>query len=176
MQAGTNNNELGDRRTYRLKSIHLTELRPSALGDQQQVTPEHPTHSLAIGYVCWLFGFTGAHRFYYGKQISGTIWFFTLGLFGIGWLIDLFLMPSLNASADRRYHSGPLDYTVGWLLLTYLGLFGIHRFYTGRWITGIIWLCTGGLLGIGLLYDLWTMNGQIDEQNRLALSGGLTAA
>ena len=52
------------------------------------------THNLGIGYLLWIFGFMGAHRFYYGRPVSGTIWFFTLGLLGIGWLIDLFLMPS----------------------------------------------------------------------------------
>ena len=95
-------------------------------------------HSLAIGYLCWIFGFCGAHRFYYGKQVSGTIWFFTFGLLGIGWLVDLFLMPSMHRSAERRYRSGPLDYNVAWLLLTYLGVFGVHRFYLGMWVSGII--------------------------------------
>ena len=51
------------------------------------------THSKVIGYVLWLVGFTGAHRFYYGRQITGIIWFFTCGLFLIGWLVDLFLIP-----------------------------------------------------------------------------------
>ena len=32
-----------------------------------------PTHSKLIGYVLWVFGFTGSHRFYYGKPVSGTI-------------------------------------------------------------------------------------------------------
>ena len=50
----------------------------------------HDTHSKVIGYVLWIFGFLGAHRFYYGKPVTGTIWLFTFGLFGIGWLIDLF--------------------------------------------------------------------------------------
>ena len=39
------------------------------------------THSTLIGYLLWIFGFLGSHRFYYGKPITGTIWFFTLGLF-----------------------------------------------------------------------------------------------
>src|SRR5579864_7606657 len=119
-------------------------------------TPARETHSILIGYLCWLFGFTGAHRFYYGKQITGTIWFFTLGLFGIGWFIHLFLIPGMNARAELRYRAGPFDYTVAWLLLTFLGLFGAHRFYLGKWITGLIWLCTGALFGIGYLCDLWT--------------------
>ena len=50
------------------------------------------THSKLIGYLLWIFGFTGAHRFYYGKPLTGTLWFFTCGLFLIGWIVDLFLI------------------------------------------------------------------------------------
>lgn len=57
------------------------------------------THSKVVGYILWIFGFLGAHRFYYGKPVTGTIWLFTLGLFGIGWLIDLFLIPSMDREA-----------------------------------------------------------------------------
>ncbi|MEZ5505289.1 MAG: NINE protein [Gammaproteobacteria bacterium] len=124
------------------------------------------THSKVIGYILWIFGFMGAHRFYYGKQITGTIWFFTLGLFFIGWIVDLFLIPGMDRDADRKYHAGRLDYTVSWILLTFLGMFGIHRFYMGKVITGLIWLFTGGLFLVGYLYDYWTLNGQIDEINR----------
>jgi TM2 domain-containing membrane protein YozV len=127
---------------------------------------ERNTHSKLYGYLLWIFGFTGSHRFYYGRPISGTIWFFTLGLLLIGWLIDLFLIPSMDRAADLKYEPGQKNYTVAWLLLTFLGVFGIHRFYLGKWITGIIYLCTGGLFLIGYLYDLWTLNGQISEVNR----------
>lgn len=124
------------------------------------------THSKTIGYVLWLVGFTGAHRFYYGRPVTGTIWFFTLGLLGIGWLIDLFLIPGMDRSADRRYTEGVFDYSAGWLLLTFLGLFGIHRFYIRKWFTGLLYLVSGGLFGVGWLYDLWTFNAQINEANR----------
>ena len=127
---------------------------------------QQDTHSKAIGYILWIFGFMGAHRFYYGRQITGTIWFFTLGLFFIGWIIDLFLIPAMDRDADRRYVAGPIDYNITWILLTFLGIFGIHRFYMGKWVTGIIWLLTGGLVGFGVLYDLWTLNGQVSERNR----------
>ncbi|MEQ9409242.1 MAG: TM2 domain-containing protein [Fuerstiella sp.] len=131
-----------------------------------------PTHSLIVGYLCWLFGFMGAHRFYYGRQISGTVWFFTLGLFFIGWIVDLFLMPAMHASAERRFVAGPYDHTVAWLLLTFLGAFGVHRFYLGKWVTGIIWLFTGGLFLLGWLYDLWTLNEQVSDRNQHALADG----
>ena len=40
---------------------------------------ERNTHSKLMGYLLWIFGFTGAHRFYFGKPITGTLWFFTFG-------------------------------------------------------------------------------------------------
>lgn len=125
----------------------------------------HDTHMKTVGYILWLFGFTGSHRFYYGRPVSGTIYFLTLGLLGIGWLIDLFLIPSLDRQADLRFTSGPLDYSLGWILLTFLGIFGVHRMYMGKWVTGFIYLLTGGLLGLGYLYDFWTLNDQISECN-----------
>lgn len=124
------------------------------------------SHSKTIGYILWIFGFMGAHRFYFGKPISGTIYFSTLGLLGIGWLIDLFLIPAMDREADLRFTSGPIDYSLAWILLTFLGFFGIHRFYLGKWLTGIIFLITGGLFGLGILYDFCTLNRQIDEINR----------
>ncbi len=123
------------------------------------------THTPLIGYLLWLFGFTGAHRFYYGRPVSGTIYFFTLGLFLIGWLVDLFLIPGMDRDADLRFTGGPLDYNVAWILLTFLGLFGVHRMYMGKWLTGILYLLTGGLLGVGYIYDYWTLNDQLSELN-----------
>jgi len=125
----------------------------------------YSTHMKAIGYILWIFGFTGSHRFYYGRPVSGTIYFLTFGLLGIGWIIDLFLIPSLDQQADQRFTSGIIDYTAAWILLTFLGFFGIHRMYMGKWGTGLIYLLTGGLLGIGYLYDFWTLNTQISEIN-----------
>jgi TM2 domain-containing membrane protein YozV len=124
-----------------------------------------PTHSKFIGYVLWIFGFTGSHRFYYGKPVTGTIWFLTLGLLGVGWLIDLFLIPGMSKDAARNFRSGSKDYTIAWILLTFLGYLGIHRFYIGKWFTGLIWLCTVGVFGLGYLWDFWTLNEQVSEAN-----------
>ncbi|MCB1198702.1 MAG: TM2 domain-containing protein [Deltaproteobacteria bacterium] len=121
------------------------------------------THSKTMGYILWIFGFTGSHRFYYGKKISGVIWFCTFGLFLVGWLIDLFLIPGMDRQADYKYIQGQYDYSVAWLLLVFLGLFGAHRFYIGKYWTGALYLFTGGLLTIGWLYDLFTINEQIDH-------------
>jgi len=124
------------------------------------------SHSLIVGYLLWIFGFIGAHRFYYGRPISGTIYFFTLGLFFIGWLVDLLLIPGMQESADDIFMQGPLNYDLAWILLTFLGLFGAHRFYQYKWWTGLLYILTGGVFLLGIIYDYWTLNEQISEINR----------
>lgn len=119
------------------------------------------THRKTIGYILWLFGFTGSHRFYYGYPVLGTLYFLTLGLLFVGWIVDLFLIPSMDRKADLRFTSGRIDYNIAWILLTFLGFFGIHRMYMRKWVTGILYLLTAGFLGIGVIYDFWTLNNQI---------------
>lgn len=135
--------------------------------------PTVTSHNIPVGYLFWIFGFTGSHRFYYGRPISGTLYFFTFGLLGIGWLIDVFLIPGMERDADRRYKKGRIHYTIAWALLTFLGIFGVHRFYMGKWITGLIYFLTGGLFFLGYLYDLWTLNSQIDSINSLEANSAL---
>lgn len=43
---------------------------------------------------------------------------------------------------------------VSFLLCLFLGVLGIHKFYEGRILLGILYLCTGGLCGIGVIVDL----------------------
>lgn len=133
--------------------------------DVPAMNQPQPTHSAIIGYLLWIFGFTGAHRFYFGRPITGTIWFFTFGLFGVGWLIDAFLIPGMERDAAGRYQAGPVDYSLSWILLTFFGWLGLHRFYMGKIVTGLIYLLTGGLFAFGILYDFWTLNGQVSEAN-----------
>ena len=134
------------------------------------------THSLAGGYLLWVIApFTfitaGAHRFYYGKPLTGVLWSLTFGLLGVGWVVDFFLMPCMEEEADRKYTPGPYDYNVAWVLnaIPFLGVFGIHRFYLGKWPTGVLWLVTAGLFGFGWVWDLCTLNEQVDSRNRRAL-------
>ena len=142
-----------------------TRYSPAQAWDRVGYAVRSDTHSMAIGYVLWLFGFFGAHRFYFGKPVSGTIWFCTLGVFLIGWIVDLFLIPQMDREADIRYQPGPLSYNLAWILLTFLGVFGAHRLYLRKYVTAVLYFFTGGLLLLGVLYDYWTLNRQIDERN-----------
>ena len=71
----------------------------------------------------------------------------------------------MNRLAARRYVEGPIDYSLAWIFLTFFGVFGVHRFYMGKWGTGLLYLFTVGLLGIGILYDFCTLNSQVSELN-----------
>jgi TM2 domain-containing membrane protein YozV len=50
-------------------------------------------------------------------------------------------------------------------LLGCVGLCGIHRFYAAKPWTGLLWLFTGGLIGIGQLIDLILIPGMVAQAN-----------
>jgi hypothetical protein len=50
-------------------------------------------------------------------------------------------------------------------LLSGFGVLGFHRFYLGKPLSALLWIFTGGLAGLGSLYDLITLGSQVDEAN-----------
>ena len=131
-----------------------------------QRQPASGDRSKLLAYLFWIFGFIGLHRFYLGRPISGAIWALTMGLLLVGWLVDLFLIPTMVEDASERYPAKASDYNLAWVLLVLLGIFGAHRFYQGKILSGVLYLLTVGVFGLGIIYDLFTLNEQIAEANK----------
>lgn len=61
----------------------------------------------------------------------------------------------------------PKSRTLALVLAIFLGEFGIHRFFVGKVGTGIIYLCTGGLFGIGWIIDIiMIITGSFTDKSR----------
>ncbi len=74
----------------------------------------------------------------------------------------------MNSDISPRSH---LSLLVLALLFFFTALGGLHRFYAGKIWTGILWLVTGGLFGIGQIVDLvFIILGRFrDKQGRLII-------
>ncbi|WP_439697822.1 NINE protein [Mucilaginibacter sp. AW1-7] len=71
--------------------------------------------SKSTAYIlCFFLGVLGAHKFYLNKTGVGMLYFCTLGLAGIGWILDLFTLGSqvdaCNALIKRRSVVNAPDY------------------------------------------------------------------
>ena len=68
----------------------------------------------ALAYILCALGFTvivsGLHRFYLGKWGTGLLWLFTGGLFTVGTIVDLFLIPGMVDRANARIAAGNQDW------------------------------------------------------------------
>ena len=53
-----------------------------------------------------------------------------------------------------------------YLFLLFLGGFGAHKFYLGRPYMAVFYICTGAVLGMGLVYDMFTLPFQVAQANQ----------
>ena len=60
-----------------------------------------------LAIICFLFGEFGIHRFIVGKIGTGILWLLTLGLFGIGLIVD-FIMILCGIFTDKEGNVIPL--------------------------------------------------------------------
>ncbi len=82
-----------------------SNLQSRISGDNAALMPRNDPGRLAMSYVfwtTWLFGVGGIHRLYNGKIFTGLLWLFTYGLFGIGQLIDLVLLPQIVDEYEEK--------------------------------------------------------------------------
>ena len=72
--------------------------------------PSHQIHDRKkASYLLWfgiLLGIGGLHRIYNGKYVSGVVWLFTYGLFGVGQLVDLLLISDMAEQRQRLLSGG----------------------------------------------------------------------
>lgn len=51
-----------------------------------------PKNKVVALVLCIFFGYLGVHKFYEEKPGMGVLYLFTLGLFGIGWIVDFIVL------------------------------------------------------------------------------------
>jgi TM2 domain-containing membrane protein YozV len=115
-----------------------------------------------VAILAFYFGIFGVHRFYTRRPILGILQLITLGGFGFWALLDLILILCGMCKDDqglpiRSWEVGESQsgkrVLPAFLLCTFLGVFGIHRFYAGKIGTGLLQLVTMGGFGIWAIVD-----------------------
>lgn len=120
---------------------------------------------LTAALLCFFLGWFGVHRFYVGKTGTGILQILTLGGFGIWKFIDLLmiLFDKFKDINGQDLYSLPIEHNakqkklVAAILCFFVGIFGVHRFYTGKIGTGILQILTLGGLDIWASVDLITI-------------------
>lgn len=131
-----------------------------------------PAKSLLDAYLlCIPLGFLGLHHFYLKRYGFGVLYFFTGGLLGIGWIVDMFRLPRLVRQTNRMLNNPAdddfrrLSLCDAYLLWFPLGLLGFHQYYLRRPLWGVAYTLTGGLFGIGWIVDAFRLPFLVRDAN-----------
>jgi len=108
------------------------------------------------GYALWLLGIFGAHQWYLGRKWHGIIYLCTLGGFVTPWVFDLFRMPCI-ATVQTDGKDCELSIIEAYTFLLPGGIFGLHHFYLSNTKRGVLYLCTLGFFGLGVVVDLFRL-------------------
>lgn len=110
----------------------------------QQTMISHKTKTAALLW-CIFLGYFGAHYFYVGKIGKGILYIFTVGLFGIGWIIDIFRIASndFTDANGNKLARGTTSKTKVWLILMIIG------------IIGMLACASSGISGGTFFYVIW---------------------
>jgi TM2 domain-containing membrane protein YozV len=80
-------------------------------------------------------------------------------------IIALFILGSRRGYRRNSMNTNQRDTGIAYLLLLFGGFFGLHKFYLNRPGWGVIYIFTGGLGCVGLVYDLFTLPAQVQRCN-----------
>ncbi|MCR5293809.1 MAG: TM2 domain-containing protein [Lachnospiraceae bacterium] len=93
-----NNVQLEDHSNRQVVNNYYFQSAPNIMWSEAAVRHQMPSvseKSQAMALIIWLFlGIFGGHYFYVGRFWKGILYLFTVGLFGVGWIIDLFVILS----------------------------------------------------------------------------------
>jgi len=85
-------------------------------------------------------------------------------------LVTGYTPAELEALAGGRLVPAPLpgdrEVHIAYILLIFFSLLGVHKFYLGRIVWGIVYFFTLGLFGIGVIVDIFTLNSQTIRANQ----------
>lgn len=97
--------------------------------------------------------YPGFHHFYLNNKWIGILYLCTFGIFGIGWIIDAFLMPkhvnlaNSNSNIFKNILESKLTVTCI-LAISPTGLCGAHHYYLHNYYFGVLYTFTLGIFGV----------------------------
>ena len=98
---------------------------------------------------------------------------FGFGHFGVvpftlifcAFIVALFILGSRSGYRRNSMNTNQRDTGIAYLLLLFGGVLGLHKFYLNRPAWGVVYILTGGLFCVGLIYDLFTLPAQVRRCN-----------